>query len=298
MQQVARQDMLVSVIVPVFNAEKYIRQTIQSVIDQTYIYWELIVVDDGSTDGGPAIMDSMATDNRIKVVHRKNSGVSDSRNHGASLAKGSFFCFLDADDLFLPACLEQRMKLSGDNPSLIHNDMEVIHADGRPSGIQRRGISGDVLEDLLLWEQTVVPGPSAMMVSRSVFEEIGGFDIHLSTAADQDFFIRAATVCTFRRIPEVLTQYRDHPQGMHRQLELMQRDHLQVYRKASHANLFRSFWFKQRCFSNVYFILAGSWWGDGKNIGRALIFLFLCMISYPPNVRRLFQRVLHGSGKN
>lgn len=88
-----------SIIIPVYNVEKFIARCIESIISQTYIDWELILIDDGSTDKSPLICDHFASmDNRIKVIHKCNEGVSIARNLGLDLASGEYICFVDSDD--------------------------------------------------------------------------------------------------------------------------------------------------------------------------------------------------------
>lgn len=90
---------MISIIVPVFNVEKYLARCIESIIKQTFKDWELILINDGSKDNSGKICDEYATkDNRIKVIHKKNEGVSKARNTGIALAKGEYICFIDSDD--------------------------------------------------------------------------------------------------------------------------------------------------------------------------------------------------------
>ena len=98
----------ISVIVPVYQAEKLLRGCVESVRQQTFSDWELLLVDDGCTDGSPAICDELArTDGRIRVFHKaRNSGVSETRNVGLDHAQGKCIAFLDADDRYEPQCLE------------------------------------------------------------------------------------------------------------------------------------------------------------------------------------------------
>lgn len=90
---------LVSVIIPIYDVENYLRQCVDSVIKQTYSNLEIILVDDGSPDRCPVICDKYAeSDSRIKVIHKKNGGLSDARNAGLSIAQGEYVYFLDSDD--------------------------------------------------------------------------------------------------------------------------------------------------------------------------------------------------------
>ena len=110
---------LISVIVPVYNVEKYVRQTLDSVINQTYRNLEILVIDDGSTDGSPAICDEYLKDDRVKVFHRQNVGVAASRQFGVEVCKGTYFVTLDADDYVSADFVE---KLYG---AIIKNEADV-----------------------------------------------------------------------------------------------------------------------------------------------------------------------------
>ena len=108
---------LVSIITPVYNAEKYIKETINSVLNQTYSSWELLVIDDGSTDSTAKIVKSFS-DSRIILIQQENGGVSSARNKGIDLARGKYITFLDADDILPPHSLEARVHYLESNPSV------------------------------------------------------------------------------------------------------------------------------------------------------------------------------------
>lgn len=293
MQKVGFDSFLISIIVPVYNAEKYIGETVQSVLNQTYKNWELILVNDGSTDQTRNILDQYSSTSRVKVIHQKNRGVSSARNTGAHQSHGNYFCFLDADDLLTENCLQRRVDFLSENEChFVHNDIEIILDNGERTGRIQSGLNGDVLNDLLRWERTVVPGPSSIIVSKQCFERIGEFDENLSTAADQDFFIRVAEKYTIDRIQEVITLYRVHEENMHKNIAMMESDHIKVFKKAAKSAKFDSFWLKQRCFSNLYLILAGSWWGDGRNKFRGVFFILHAIIVYPPILLKIVRRIL------
>ncbi|HOC40486.1 MAG TPA: glycosyltransferase family A protein, partial [Bacteroidales bacterium] len=112
------ENILVSIIIPVYNGEKYISDTIQSVIDQTYKNWELIIVDDGSTDNTAEIVKQF-NDSRISYIKKNNTGVSDTRNVGAMISKGEILSFLDADDIWLPENLEKKVEKLINEPQCV-----------------------------------------------------------------------------------------------------------------------------------------------------------------------------------
>ena len=97
----------ISVIVPVYNVEKYIHRCVDSILDQTFTDFELILVDDGSPDNCPAICDEYAAkDSRVRVIHQKNQGQAAARNYGVSMAKGAWISFVDSDDMIASKTLE------------------------------------------------------------------------------------------------------------------------------------------------------------------------------------------------
>lgn len=102
-----KENIFISIVIPVYNVEKYIHHCIDSVLTQTYSNFELLLIDDGSTDSSGTICDEyLKIDNRINIIHKKNSGVSDTRNVGIEVAKGDWICFIDSDDYVEPTYLE------------------------------------------------------------------------------------------------------------------------------------------------------------------------------------------------
>lgn len=115
---------MISIIVPVYNVEKYLRKCIDSVLAQTYTDWELLLIDDGSTDSSGKICDEYAkTDDRIKTFHKNNGGSSSARNQGIKLATGEWIYFLDSDDWIIPSCFELMLECVD-----LHHDTELVHA--------------------------------------------------------------------------------------------------------------------------------------------------------------------------
>lgn len=131
-QGVSVQD-LISIIVPVYNTEKYLDQCIQSVLAQTYTNWELLLVDDGSTDSSGAICDKYAAqDSRIKVLHKENTGVSDSKNIALDMAKGEYIMFLDSDDYwYINDCIAQLYAKSQElGVDIVRGEYKAVDEEG------------------------------------------------------------------------------------------------------------------------------------------------------------------------
>jgi len=277
---------LVSVIIPTYNAGKYIRQSITSVMAQDYNNWELIVVDDGSTDDTERIVSEFLNDHRICYVKKKNSGVSNSRNFGANLAKGDYFCFLDADDFYHSTNLSEKVTVLNTYPAiaLVHSDVRMTDEAGRPTGVYNTGLSGDNLHlKILQWQECVVPAPSSIMLRKDIFYTAGQWDPLFSTAADQDFFISVAAKHTIYRISHALTSYRVVKGSMSKNTPLFEKDHTGVFNKAKKNNLFTDPHFERRCFANLHLIISGSWWNHEKNLIKTIKHLILSFL-YSPSV--------------
>lgn len=183
---------LVSVIIPCFNAERWVREAVQSCLDQTYGNVEVIVVDDGSIDQSLEILHSFGS--KIKVEAGPNQGGNHARNRGFALSSGAYVQFLDADDYLLPQKLEHQVHF------LTETGADVVYGDWRhrhhlPDGsdyLQDVAVSGeqtDVLESLLSgWWVS----PACLLFTRQTVVGSGGWDEKLAAAQDKDFFISVA----------------------------------------------------------------------------------------------------------
>ncbi len=138
--------MLVSVIIPVYNADKFLDKCIQSVINQSYTNWELILINDGSTDESGLICDTYAqNDKRIKIIHNKNQGVSVTRNIGINKATGDYLFFLDADDYLPKDSLKTLIYYIEKHPELdvIKGFHECLMPDGDPGKLSLKPRADD-----------------------------------------------------------------------------------------------------------------------------------------------------------
>jgi glycosyltransferase involved in cell wall biosynthesis len=202
---------IISVIIPVYNGEKTIIKTIQSVLNQTFTDFELIVIDDGSQDSTLKVIDDIS-DPRIKVFSYPNAGVSASRNRGLAKATGEFISFLDADDLWTPDKLEAQFKALEENPqaAVAYSWSDWIdEADQflRPGG--QISVNGNAYTKLLL--RDFVESGSNPLIRRQALAKVGGFDESLVHGEDWDMWLRLAACYEFVTVPSPQILYRISP---------------------------------------------------------------------------------------
>lgn len=203
---------LISVVMPCFNAEHFLRQALDSVLDQSYANLELIVVDDGSEDSSRAILRSYG--DRIRVIAQQNRGPYPARNRGVAASRGEYIAFLDADDYWSADCLaELHSALEGSEAALAYcgwQNVGLAGGRGEPY-IPPDYEAGGKLEAFL---RSAAPWPiHAALLRRSVWDEVGGFDETLGTCMDYDLWLRVAVSRPIRRVEKVMAFYRHHERG-------------------------------------------------------------------------------------
>lgn len=285
---------IVSVIIPLYNSEKFIAETIESVSRQTFRNFEVLLVDDGSTDGSKEIVQRcISGDSRFKYIYQSNKGVSAARNNGFNHSNGMFVAFLDSDDVWEPDNLELKLeRFDDDNIGLVHSDAVIINEHSARTEAVLSGCEGDILDALLSWQGTQISGPSSILVRRKVLEIVGLFDENLSTAADKDLFVRIAAQFKVARIKKITWRYRLHGANMHKNIRAMEADVLRLYAKAHEMHLFRDAFFERKCLATTYLILAACWAGDGRNAGRASVFLIRAVVRHPPIIFDFVRKAL------
>jgi glycosyltransferase involved in cell wall biosynthesis len=228
----------VSVITPAYNAAAFVTQTLDSVRAQTFDDWELVIVDDGSTDGTTAIIaDYQERDGRIRLLHQANAGPSAARNHAMRSARGAFLAFLDSDDTWEPEYLERQLAVFREYPDT-HLVTGVARYrggpyDGRAMRAFAPGYPVLTLRDIIADDTAVF---IMTLFRRQVFEAIGGLDESQWRSEDYDFWLRAATAgFVFRRNAEPLGWYRVRAGSLSQNTVDMLRGILQTYDKVRPA---------------------------------------------------------------
>ncbi len=203
----------VSVIVPVFNGDKYIKECLDSVLTQRRAPDDVIVIDDGSTDSTPAVLGFYKE--KIRVIQTANQGVALSRNQGIKAAKGQYLAFLDADDRWHPDKLYVYEKEAEQHPesALFFSDAWTISSQGERQGLIHRPLpSGKALYKALITKNFVITSTS--MIRADVVQAIGYFREDFKCKAgveDWEFFLRVVKRFPATYIPKPLTDYRIHP---------------------------------------------------------------------------------------
>jgi glycosyltransferase involved in cell wall biosynthesis len=225
---------LVSIIIPFLNAERFIKEAIESVFAQTYDNWELFLVDDGSTDASTVIARGYAQQNPEKVRYlehlgHQNQGVSASRNLAVGHAKGKYITTLDADDVWLPQKLQRQVAILQSHPEVAMTygpglwwyswtgDAEDRQRDYTQGlGVQPNTlIKPPTLLPLFLRQETMVPPPCTLLVQRDVIERIGGWEETFRTLyEDQVFYAKVCLEVPVLVDGEPYSKYRQHPDSL------------------------------------------------------------------------------------
>ncbi len=210
----------VSVVVPAYNAMNYLPETLDSALNQTFQDFEIIIIDDGSTD------DLVTWFNRfdplehpkLRLISQENQGLAAARNTGIFAARGSLIAFLDADDLWAPTKLAAQVEMFERSPDigLVYTWVANINAQGQETGrVLRSTAEGKTWQELL--RGNFIESGSVPMVRRECFQILGEFDTTLgSSNEDWDMWLRLAAVYQIRVVKEILVYYRQHPSSASR----------------------------------------------------------------------------------
>lgn len=271
----------VSVVIPVHNGMKYLPETLDSVIKQTFQDFEVIVVDDGSSDETPNWVAS-CQDPRVRLVQQPNQGTPGARNNGIANAKGDYIAFLDADDIWKPTKLEKQVRTLNMRPKvgLVYTWMSLIDQDGQSVG---RTLSSSI--EGYVWPQVVencrISGGSLHMIRRACFDKVGGFALDLRFAEDWEMLIRLAEHYEFAPVNEPLVLYRQHPNNKSKNCEGMRRDFTVILDRAFAGKSPEFNQLKSRSLGRAHLYLA---WKEIENKDPVAAKKFAeCALNYHPS---------------
>ncbi|MGB7444911.1 MAG: glycosyltransferase family A protein [Coleofasciculaceae cyanobacterium] len=211
----------VTVVIPAYNAMRYLPETMETALSQTYTDFEVLVVNDGSTDH-TAEWVSQLTDSRVRIVSQENKGLAGARNTGVANAKGEYIAFLDADDLWELTKLEKQVRCLDENPKvgLVYTWTALADQDGKSTGrVIKSHAEGDVWKELL--EFNMVCCGSTPLIRRSCLEAVGLFAKDVTPSDDWEMWLRLASQFHFGVVKEPLIRYRQHASNSSKKSQVM-----------------------------------------------------------------------------
>jgi len=219
----------ISVVIPTYNQAEYLRPCLESVLEQTYPFFEVIIINDGSTDETQAILEGFRSHSNIRFFQQSNQGLSAARNSGLERAKGDYIALLDSDDLMLPERLETQLEFLQSNEAIdiVYTAVTLIDEKGNLLSTMRR--ESIPTENFLAEEffRNQVPSPSTIMAKQGVFESYP-FDSDLRAGEDLEWIIRTAHHHSFQYLDIPLTLYRRHQQNISENLSKLREIELKI----------------------------------------------------------------------
>lgn len=226
----------VSVVIPVYNGERFLAAAVESALQQTYGHMEVVVVDDGSSDATPEVLASFGS--RLRAIRQENRGVAAARNRGMAAATGELVAFLDADDVWLPEKVERQVAAwrSAPGSGLVLCGYTVVDEHLRPRyEVPIRNGRRRIMRTLTL-DAWGVGLPFTGMVPVALLDRVGGYREDLSTSADLEFSLRLEKAAPVLAINERLALYRTHAGQIHLDVNVFEHDMTMLYRALSEAD--------------------------------------------------------------
>jgi len=222
---------LVSVVIPAYNAARFIRRAVESALHQSWQAKEIIVVNDGSTDDTAQVLAKYG--DSIRIIHKPNGGLSSARNRGIQESCGEYVAFLDADDYWLPEKLKRQIEvMSSPEIGFCSTRARTEDPAGNPLSEWECPVIEQTLLKTLFLQNGAIPGSgSGVMVRRRLFDKVGLFDESLASLEDIDMWMRLASVTGYRCIDEPLTVIIKQPGSMSTNLAVMRQSASRVMRK-------------------------------------------------------------------
>ena len=262
---------LVSVVIPVYNGEKFILECLRSVAEQTYPRIQCIVVNDGSTDQTVDVI--RQSDLKVELVNQDHKNLPSARNTGIRYAAGDFIALLDADDLWYPDKIEAQVQMMMENPGagLVFSDTEKFFPSGKIRYQKdKRELSLKLNNEdpfpILIKKNIIVP--SSVLIRSSIFKEIGYFDETLNSCEDWEFWLRFPVHhLQIRFLDRILTKYRFHGGNMSTKADSMQQGRLQALDKVFSDPLLHARYskLKNQAHARIYDEAANAFYSAGNS---------------------------------
>lgn len=281
------EEVKVSVVIPSYNSARYVVVAVESVLAQTYLDFEILVVDDGSTDNTKEVLSEYG--DAVQYFYKPNGGVSSARNYGIEKARGKYVALLDADDLWLPEKLAKQVAVleADDEIGLCYVAAEKVDENLQTVGQIEARVYEDYCAALLLNLNIVAGSCSSAVLRRDVAQKTTGFDAEFSTCADWDYWLRLSLLTKFAPIKEYLVKYRVVAGSMSSDPFVSRRDTEGVLHKFFALPDLPSKYkkLKNKSLSNNLMVVSGEFLHNGK-LGESVRCMWKSLRLYPQNIVR------------
>lgn len=288
---------MISIVIPCYNQAHFLKDAIESILIQTYQNYEIIVVNDGSTDETSRVVNRFEN---VILIEQNNQGLSASRNNGLKKCNGEFIVFLDADDSLCPNALEIGFNAFKEHPDCVFVSglSQLVDEPGKPRWtVQPITYSNDNYESLLRFN--FIWSPSNVMYRRALFEKIEPFDTNINPTADYELYLRVARQFAIFHHSKIVTNYRQHQTSMSKNYKLMLDCVLEVYERQQefikdNATYQKALKYGISSFKSIY--LEGIYYQFSQSIKKGefkkAFKLALILLSYPLKMPKLFYRLV------
>lgn len=219
---------LVSIVLPVYNAERYLPAALGSMLAQSLCDWEMICINDGSRDRSGEIIDALAQrDSRVRAIHQENQGLVRTLNRGIALARGRLICRMDGDDIAMPDRLARQVAFLRDHPEhvAVGGAILKIDADSDPLGVERLAAEHQQIERALLQRRTGLFHPTTI-IRASELAAVGGYRLQYEWVEDHDLWLRLAQRGRLGNLSDIVLCYRLHASSICWQRSATQRERM------------------------------------------------------------------------
>lgn len=217
--KISEEDPPLSVLIVVRNGRDFVGEAVQSLLAQTFVNFELLIVNDGSEDDTGDIIDGFAAvDPRVQVFHRPYEGVTAALVFGMSICRGNYIARMDADDVSHPDRLRKQYEYMKNNPDVVAlgTEVEMIEEGGRSLGVYGHAITHEEIYQKLLTGDGAALSQPTVMFTKKAYLAVGGYNLEFKTTQDLDLFLRFAEYGKIANLPDVLLQWRQHSRSINR----------------------------------------------------------------------------------
>ena len=284
---------MISVVIPAYNEEKNIGKAIDSVLNQTYQNFEIIIVDDGSTDNTREIVQAFK-DKRVKYIYQQNSGPSKARNTAIDIASGEYIAFLDADDIYMPNKLEISLQLLSEaNAGMLYGSF-ILEPQGKESKLIsfKERESTKYLVTLLTDPFNNIAFPSTVLVKKDLLLETGGFDQNLRIGEDWDLWLKIYPKTKVKCVDRPLTKRLTSKNSITRTIDF-------DFERKTHEKILYNFfrnnkeyeYLKNKAYAMIYYNQAARhFYKDNKRVSdKTFKYLVKCIILDPTILLNYFK---------